>query len=57
MIQSGGVICDIPIFGSILLNIATKGIDLGQDFLDKQIDKITQQIYTDMLPDAKCQSG
>ena len=57
MMQSGGVICDIPIFGSILLNIATKGIDLGKNFSDKQIDKITQQIYTDMLPGAKCQSG
>ena len=39
MIQSGGVICDIPIFGHISLRVAKKGTDiardLGKDIPDK----------------------
>ena len=42
MIQSGGVICKIPIFGNILSNVAKKGTniarDLEKDFLGKQIN-------------------
>ena len=38
MVQLGGVIRDVPIFGNILSNLATKGIDiardLGKDFLN-----------------------
>ena len=49
MIQSVTVICDIPIFGNILLSVAKKGTDiarcLGKDFLDyKQIDKFNKNI-------------
>ena len=48
LVQSGGVICGILIFGNILSNIAKKGTDiarnLGKYFLDKQIDKF-KNIY------------
>ena len=50
MVQSGGVICDILIFGNILSNIAKKGTDiarnLGKYFLDKQIDKFKKEYIT-----------
>ena len=48
--QSGGVICDIPVFGSILPSVAKKGTDtarnLGKNFLDKQIDKVNKEYIT-----------
>ena len=34
MIQLGGVIRDIPLFGNILSNVAIKGTDIARDFLD-----------------------
>ena len=47
MLQFGGVIRDILIFGNIS-NLATKGVDtarnLGKDFLDKKIDKFNKNI-------------
>ena len=48
MSQLGGeVICDIPFFGSILLNLAEKGRDVardaGKDFIDKQIDRFKKE--------------
>ena len=50
MIQSGEVIRDIPIFGNILSNIATKAMDiarnLGKHFLDKQIDRFHKENVT-----------
>ena len=43
MIKPGGVIRNIPIFDSILSNLAEQGRDIARDlekdFLDKQIDK------------------
>lgn len=50
MIQSGGVIRDIRIFGNILSNIATKAMDIAKDlgelFPDKQIDKLHKENLT-----------
>ena len=46
MMQSGEVICDIPSFGFILFNLATKGIYLGKYFLDKQTDKLNKKCIT-----------
>ena len=43
--QSGEVICDIPSYGFILFNLATKGIYLGKCFLGKQTDKLNKKIY------------
>ena len=43
LIQSGGVIHDIPIFGSTLSNLATKRIDLRKYFLHKQVDKFNKK--------------
>ena len=49
MLQFGGVIRDILIFGNIS-NLATKGVDtarnLGKDFLDKKIDKFNKEYIT-----------
>ena len=50
MVQLGGVICDISIFGNSLSNLATKGIDiardLAKDFLDKEIDHFDKKYLT-----------
>ena len=47
MIQSGGVVLDIPAFGNILSNVAETGTgidtNLEKNFLDKQIDKFYKQ--------------
>ena len=43
LIQSGGVIHDIPIFGSTLSNLATKRTDLRKYFLHKQVDKFNKK--------------
>ena len=47
MIQSGGVIYDLPIFGNILLSVLKKGTDIGRksrkNFLDRQIDKFNKE--------------
>ena len=47
MIQSGGVVLDIPAFGNILSNVAETGTgidtNLGKNFVDKQIDKFYKQ--------------
>ena len=43
--HSGEVICDIPSFGFILFNLATKGIYLGKYFLGRQTDKLNKKIY------------
>ena len=44
--QSGRVIHDMSVFGSILLSIATERIDLGKDFLDKEVDKFNKKCIT-----------
>ena len=51
MIQSGGVVIyDIPIFGNILSNVPKNATDiarnLGDNFLDKQIDKFNKEYIT-----------
>ena len=50
MMQSGGVISDISIFGNILLSVAEKGTiiarSFGEDFLDMQIDKFNKEYIT-----------
>ena len=48
LVQSGGVICDILIFGNILSNIAKTDIarNLGIYFLDKQTDKFKKEYIT-----------
>ena len=51
MIQLGGIfIGDFPIFGNVLSSVAKKGTDiarsLGNDFLDKQIDKFNKEYIT-----------
>ena len=47
IIQLGGVIRDISIFGNVLSNLAQKGTcaagDLGKDFPDKQIDRLNKK--------------
>ena len=47
MMQSGGVVLDIPIFGNILSNVAETGTgidtNLGKKFLEKQLDKFYKQ--------------
>ena len=50
MVQLEGVMRNIPIFGNVLLNLATKGIDIAKDlrkdFLDKQIDRHNKEYIT-----------
>ena len=50
MMQSGGVISDIPISENILLSVAEKGTiiarNFGEDFLDMQIDKFNKEYIT-----------
>ena len=50
MMQSGGFICDIPISGSILSNLAKKRTniarDLGKEFLNEQIDMFNKRYIT-----------
>ena len=50
MLQSGGVICDISIFGNILSKLATKRTDIARElrkgFLDKKIDKFNKEYIT-----------
>ena len=50
MLQSGGVICDISIFGNILSKLATKRTDIARelrkDFLDKKINKFNKEYTT-----------
>ena len=47
IVESGGVLRGIPIFGNILSSVAKKGTDvarnLGKIFLDKQIDTINKE--------------
>ena len=46
IVQLGGGLCDIVIFGNILSSLAKKGTDiarnLGKNFLNKQIDKFNK---------------
>ena len=50
IVQLGGILRDIPIFGNILSNVAKKRTDvdrnLGKNFLDKQIDKFNKKCIT-----------
>ena len=50
MIQSRGVICDIPTFSSISSYLAKKitdiARDLEKDFRDKQTDKFNEEYIT-----------
>ena len=50
MIQSGGVIRDIPIVGDILSRAAKRGThiarNLGKRFVDKQIHKFKKEYIT-----------
>ena len=50
MIQSGGVICDIPIFGNILSRVAKRGThiarNLAKSFVDKQIHEFKKEYIT-----------
>ena len=51
MVQLGGrVICDTPLFGRILLNVAIETTDmvrdLAKDFLDKQVDMFSKEYIT-----------
>ena len=50
MIQSGGVIRDIPILGSIFSNLAEKVTDIARDLekdcVDKNIDKFGKEYIT-----------
>ena len=47
IVQLGGVLGDIPIFGNILSSVAEKGTDiarnLGEKILDKQIDRVNKE--------------
>ena len=47
IVQLGGVLGDIPIFGNILSSVAEKGTDiarnLGKKILDKQIDRVNKE--------------
>ena len=48
--QLGAVLCDIPIFRNILSKVAKNGTDLardlGQMFLDNQIDRLNKEYLT-----------
>ena len=50
MIQSGGVIRDIPIFGSIFSNLVEKVTDIARDLekdcLGKKIDEFDKEYIT-----------
>ena len=50
IVQLGGVLHDIPIFGNILSSVTKKGTDLARDlaktFLDKQIDMFNKEYIT-----------
>ena len=50
IVQSGGVLHDIPVFGYISSGLAKKETDiarnLGKHFLDKQIDRFNKEYIT-----------
>ena len=50
IVQLGGFLCAIPIFGNILSKVAKTGTDLarylGKKFLDKQIDRFNKDHIT-----------
>ena len=50
IVQLGGVLRDVTIFGNILLGEAKKGTDiarnLGKNFIDKQIDRFNKEYIT-----------
>ena len=45
--QSGEIfICDLPVFGNVLLNLVTQVVDLPKKLLDKQIDIFDKKYVT-----------
>ena len=50
IVQLGGVLRDIPIYGNILSNKTKKGTDIarnfGKNYLDKQIDRFNKEYKT-----------